>query len=850
MAKPTLVFCMSRKSAESTAKFVAKEVKKPTNYTRNCLDIINQISDQKLRQVVTSGIGYHHAGMSSADRQCVEQLFLSGQLSVLCSTSTLAVGVNLPAFLVVIKSTWHCTGPMGSTEELSDSDLLQMIGRAGRQQFDTQGRAVVMTRQSTKHRYESLLNGATMLESYLHRRLVEHLNAELVLGTVPTVSFALNWVKQTFLYVRLPKNAKFYQFNNRSISSNSEQGIDEFLTTLILGALEELEDMGLVIVCNKGDPNSKLKSTAYGRLMARHCIAVNTMKMIMELHKNFEDSILALIELVANCVELEDVALRWNERAILNALNKKCKFPSANGVKTKTAKISVLIQASLSCLPIEKAPLIQDALRIFRVATRVSNCILEVVWLKAESNLVSFSLLQCASIFAKIVRTQLWDDSPFVSKQLPHVGLTWSKLLAQNNLDSFEKIAQAHPNKINALCNRNEPFGLNIRDAASGVPIYDISLEQNEPLRGPTASITVKISISNDRQILRRALLGIQHKSVILIGTSNNELLAKFRVTDKELLDGDWKTKLEISQTNETRKGFHSRSVKVYVRIISLELVGCDKLNDIEPNFGARATVNNSESMATSLTTPFLDKTEFPSFKPVKLPAAADDETTSDPYERLKNFSSRLSKSKKWMMEEVQKSEQANGVVDDPFKIEFDLELPVPVSSDALYISSPIAISPASPVPVVKNKKQSTIDRFLVRKPQIAMNSPVPTVAPSDQNGHSRYFLDSPEQPNSDSVTQTTQKRISLKCREPSKKSIGLKKPNSDDNIEFQQKEAFAIRLQEHANDLHEGTFVKKANLPKPPEFASPPKRPKSNIQKEEQIESIDLLDSINVNLW
>lgn len=42
------------------------------------------------------------------------------------------MGVNLPAHLVVIKSTMHYVG--GACEEYSEADILQMIGRAGRPQ--------------------------------------------------------------------------------------------------------------------------------------------------------------------------------------------------------------------------------------------------------------------------------------------------------------------------------------------------------------------------------------------------------------------------------------------------------------------------------------------------------------------------------------------------------------------------------------------------------------------------------------------------------------------------------------------------------------------------------------------
>ena len=57
------------------------------------------------RECVVSGIGFHHAGLEPGDRGAVERLFLEGMLPVLVSTSTLAMGVNLPAHLVIVKST-------------------------------------------------------------------------------------------------------------------------------------------------------------------------------------------------------------------------------------------------------------------------------------------------------------------------------------------------------------------------------------------------------------------------------------------------------------------------------------------------------------------------------------------------------------------------------------------------------------------------------------------------------------------------------------------------------------------------------------------------------------------------
>jgi replicative superfamily II helicase len=44
------------------------------------------------------GVGIHHAGMHRADRTLTEQLFEQGLIKILCCTSTLSWGVNLPSY--------------------------------------------------------------------------------------------------------------------------------------------------------------------------------------------------------------------------------------------------------------------------------------------------------------------------------------------------------------------------------------------------------------------------------------------------------------------------------------------------------------------------------------------------------------------------------------------------------------------------------------------------------------------------------------------------------------------------------------------------------------------------------
>lgn len=95
----------------------------------------------------------------------MEKAYLEGNIGLICCTSTLAVGVNLPCHTVIIKGTVGFCDGNRQPQELSDVDILQMIGRAGRPQFDNSAVAVIMTRMHLVDRYKRLTAGQETLES-------------------------------------------------------------------------------------------------------------------------------------------------------------------------------------------------------------------------------------------------------------------------------------------------------------------------------------------------------------------------------------------------------------------------------------------------------------------------------------------------------------------------------------------------------------------------------------------------------------------------------------------------------------------------------------------------------------
>jgi activating signal cointegrator complex subunit 3 len=215
--KPALVFVSSRRQTRLTAldliSFAATEEnpKQWLHMPEADIDAICQrIHDPNLKLVLSFGIGMHHAGLSQSDRKIVEELFTNRKVQVLVATSTLAWGVNMPAHLVVIKGTEYFDGKTKRYVDFPITDVMQMMGRAGRPQFDTQAVAVVLVHDVKKHFYKKFMFEPFPVESSLGDVLPDHFNAEIVAGTIKSKQDAMDYLTWTYFFRRLVVNPTYY----------------------------------------------------------------------------------------------------------------------------------------------------------------------------------------------------------------------------------------------------------------------------------------------------------------------------------------------------------------------------------------------------------------------------------------------------------------------------------------------------------------------------------------------------------------------------------------------------------------------------------------------------------------
>jgi len=272
--KPSLIFCHTKKQTEALAVELTSTCGSSGN-DRDLIDLSKQTSLATLQRCLKRGIAYHHAGLEAENRNLVEKAFSRGLIKCLCATSTLAMGVNLPAHLVIIKGTKVWRGAGQGYQDIDSGTLLQMMGRAGRPGFDTSGTAVIMTDKKSKPAYERMSTGLEVVESKLLRNLVETLNTEISQQVINNVEEAIDWLKGTFFFIRVRKNPKHYGLFGKSESERESY--------LMSQCMQSLQNLHLSNVIELSDNGNHIRARRSSLVMSRHLVPFDSMKSIIEL---------------------------------------------------------------------------------------------------------------------------------------------------------------------------------------------------------------------------------------------------------------------------------------------------------------------------------------------------------------------------------------------------------------------------------------------------------------------------------------------------------------------------------------------------------------------------------------
>ncbi|CAH8504222.1 unnamed protein product [Heterobilharzia americana] len=543
--KPVLIFCTTRNGAVRTANEIVRQIDFLVNsaVTIQRKQYAYGIKNTHLKDSMLKGVAYHHAGMDADDRKIVEDAFTSGCLSVLASTSTLAMGVNLPAHLVIIKNTEQLID--GDITGYNSTQISQMVGRAGRPQFDDEGIAIIMTESNLKMHYTKLLNTLDEINSCLKPRLRHHLLCEIILRTVYDHDSIFNWIKNTFFYVRIKKCPQFYGLPvNCTVKS-----IDQYVQDLCLKEINSLHGLKLIKYTSE---DNQTNATELGELVFKNNLEFDTLMRMYQL--SGEETVEELLYFIAECPEMKDIRLRHCEKSLLNTISRakgrsSLRFPINSRIKSTPLKVVCLLQAKLGQVTVNDYALKQESEKIIQSASRILNGLTGLFWLHEiplyvptdqksinmnsddshvrnitdstiPSIVIKYPCMFNALELHKSIHFGRWLNYPLINLyNSPLLSIRHIEKLIEANLLTYNAVQQAGCKKLENILNEEPPFGLKLLEYLDSIPKYELDIEQL-PISDP---FTVELALT-----IKQRVKCSRDCAILLVGGANKYLIGKW----------------------------------------------------------------------------------------------------------------------------------------------------------------------------------------------------------------------------------------------------------------------------------------------------------------------------------
>ncbi|KAM0153234.1 hypothetical protein ACHAPG_007200 [Botrytis cinerea] len=489
--KPVIVFVASRRQTRLTAKdlinFCGME-DNPRRFVKMSEEDLQlnlaRVKDDALKEALSFGIGLHHAGLIESDRSLAEELFANNKIQILVATSTLAWGVNLPAHLVVVKGTQFFDAKTEGYKDMDLTDVLQMLGRAGRPQFDTSGIARIFTQDSKKAFYKHFLHTGFPVESSLHNVLDNHLGAEVSAETITTKQDALDYLTWTFFFRRLHKNPSYYGLEISAEEHNTiaaQQMANDYMISMVDKSLDELAESK----CLEIYPNGNIDSTPLGKIMSYYYLSHKTIRHLVT-HAKPNASFRDVLSWMSSATEYDELPVRHNEDLINIELSKNLPLPADaahfNGLPMwdPHVKAFLLLQAHMSRIDLPISDYVGDQTSVLDQAIRIIQASIDVLTEMGylSSVLQMITLLQC-------IKSARWPEDHALSI-FPGVAPDFKPSKDNNIPTSLQQFSALPQNAYQVLKSKLQLPSRNIQafdKAANMIPNLNIEVQNVTALK-------------------------------------------------------------------------------------------------------------------------------------------------------------------------------------------------------------------------------------------------------------------------------------------------------------------------------------------------------------------------------
>lgn len=446
--KQIIYFVSSRRNAQGLAKRLARvTIKRLSESEKSKLSIIadkvlyslERPTEQcrLISELIRKGAAFHHAGLVQKQKKIIEDAFKDKLIKVICATPTLAAGINMPAFRVVVRDLTRFSQSQGSYF-LPVLEVKQMFGRAGRPGFEEYGEALAIAKKKKDVEliFKEYINGE--VESIYSKLGVEPALRTHVLSLISNrfcsnESEVKNFFKKTFF-------AK--QYSNLSQLNLLIENIISLL--LHFGFVEKEGEFLSVTQLGK-----RVCELYLDPLVADNLIqCINTSKRIKPGHFNVFQALCFAGEvrlLRIKNLEVNDLIKTAESNSLL--IDTPNPFSYEYDSYLKSVKTALLFE---SWINEESEQSITENFRVFPGDLR--NYIYTIDWLLyATSELASILSVKNIIGVAKRLRTRVAygiRDELFSLVSIKSIGRARARKLYNNGIQSFEDVMNTPTKKL------------------------------------------------------------------------------------------------------------------------------------------------------------------------------------------------------------------------------------------------------------------------------------------------------------------------------------------------------------------------------------------------------------------
>ncbi|VDK37107.1 unnamed protein product [Taenia asiatica] len=411
--RPTLIFSITRKTVENTAEWLARGGISCPNIRQ---ELIDSISSSLLKECLSRGVGFHHAGVSPTDRRLVEEAYIKGCIPVLVQyLSNCSDNDN-----VCKKDHLNVEVTLGQIK--SYEDVIQWISGT-----------FLAIRLPKNPLFYGLQTSQTNTSTGLKRLCLDALDK---LNSIRALKVSAE--DQTIVPYLAGKLMCEHFLSANTVESflcltGSETLVD--LIHFVAGCTEMHE----VSIRNQEKSQLNLINRATGiqrlRYPTKGRITTPQMKVVTLLQAELND----FVVLEAGLQQESNKALKIFARCAAGLRNFLWATTSSGSWDAATPAV-------------DNPP---------PPATMGFACMAHVIEL------------------AKVANYRVWADAPLASlRQLPDVGKDYVNQLAGAGVVSLKDIERLGPRTLERILNRKPPFGDRVYESALGVPKYELAAEQ------------------------------------------------------------------------------------------------------------------------------------------------------------------------------------------------------------------------------------------------------------------------------------------------------------------------------------------------------------------------------------